>query len=156
MSAALTIDALSWVALIAGGFFYVVGAIGLIRMPDIFSRMHAVSVSETLGVGLLIGGMLLQAGPTLVAVKLIFILLMLLMTGPVATHALAHAALHDKMEPLITTGRGGVRPLSEAQATVTIEELSTGKTDNIPPTQKRAKARRAARAASSRGSRSKR
>ena len=71
---ATVVDILSWAALLGGGFFYVVGAVGLNRMPDVFSRMHAVSVSESLGVGLLILGMALQAGFTLVTVKLFIIL----------------------------------------------------------------------------------
>ena len=54
-------------------------------MPDIFTRMHAVSVSETLGVGLMTFGMLLQAGFTLVAVKLVIILVAMWTTGAVAT-----------------------------------------------------------------------
>jgi multicomponent Na+:H+ antiporter subunit G len=100
----------SWAALIAGGIFYLIGAIGLNRMPDFFARMHAVSVSETLGAGLLIVGMLIQAGPTLVAVKLIIILLVLLTTGSVATHALARAALHDGEKPLIAGDDGKLEP----------------------------------------------
>ncbi len=96
----------SWVSLVAGGFFYLVGAVGLVRMPDVFTRMHATSVSETLGAGLLVVGMLIQAGPTLVAVKLVIILLVLLVTGPVATHALARAALHDGEKPLIAGDDG--------------------------------------------------
>jgi len=103
-------DILSWVALSLGGFFYLVGAIGLNRMPDLFSRMHATSVSETLGAGLLILGMLLQAGFTLVAVKLIFILLVLLATAPVATHALARAALHNGERPLLADREGRLTP----------------------------------------------
>lgn len=91
----------SWAALLGGSFFYLVGAVGLNRMPDVFTRMHAASVSETLGVGLLVLGMVLQAGFTLVAVKLIIIMLVLLVTGPVATHALARAALHDGEKPLL-------------------------------------------------------
>ena len=102
------IDLLSWAALASGGFFYVVGAIGLNRMPDIFTRMHAVSVSETLGVGLMMLGMLLQAGPTLVAVKLIIILLVMWTTGAVATHALARAALHDGEKPLLADETGAL------------------------------------------------
>ena len=95
------LDILSWIALVAGGFFYLVGAIGLIRMPDVFTRMHATSVSETLGIGLLMLGMLIQAGLTLVGVKLLITLGVLLVTGPVATHALARAALHDGEKPLL-------------------------------------------------------
>jgi multicomponent Na+:H+ antiporter subunit G len=102
------IDVLSWAALLGGGFFYVVGAIGLNRMPDIFTRLHAVSVSETLGVGLMTLGMLLQAGPTLVAVKLILIMVVLMWTGAVATHALARAALHDGEKPLLADATGAL------------------------------------------------
>jgi multicomponent Na+:H+ antiporter subunit G len=102
------IDLLSWAALLGGGFFYVVGAIGLNRMPDIFTRLHAVSVSETLGVGLLTLGMLLQAGFTLVAVKLILIMVVLMWTGAGATPALARAALHDGEKPLLADATGAL------------------------------------------------
>ncbi len=105
---AQVIDLLSWAALLGGGFFYVVGAIGLNRMPDIFTRMHAVSVSDTLGVGLLTLGMLLQAGFTLVAVKLIMIMVLMMWTGAVATHALARAALHDGEKPLLADASGAL------------------------------------------------
>ncbi len=104
------IDLLSWAALLGGGFFYVVGAIGLNRMPDIFTRLHAVSVSETLGVGLMTLGMLLQAGVTLVAVKLIIIVVVMWVTGAVATHALARAALHDGEKPLLADATGALVP----------------------------------------------
>ncbi len=104
------IDLASWAALLGGGFFYVVGAIGLNRMPDIFTRMHAVSISDTLGVGLLTLGMLLQAGFTLVAVKLIMIMVLMMWTGAVATHALARAALHDGEKPLLADETGALVP----------------------------------------------
>jgi len=99
-------DLLSWLLLVAGGFFFLVGAIGLNRMPDVFTRMHAISVGDTLGAGLLVAGMALQAGPTLVTVKLLLILLVIWFTGPVATHALARAALHDKLYPLVANRSG--------------------------------------------------
>jgi len=102
----VVIDLVSWLLLISGGFFFLVGAIGLNRMPDVFTRMHAVSVGDTLGAGLLVAGMALQAGPTLVTVKLFLILLVIWFTGPVATHALARAALQDKLLPLITNRSG--------------------------------------------------
>ena len=69
----LWVDGLSWICLIAGGLFCVLGAVGLVRMPDFYTRMHAASVIETLGVGLILLGLLLQAGFTLVAVKLLII-----------------------------------------------------------------------------------
>lgn len=100
------VDLISWIALVAGGFFYFVGAVGLVRMPDVFTRMHAVSVSETLGTGLLILGMALQAGLTLVTVKLIIIFLVLMVVSPVSSHALARAALHDGKLPLLANAKG--------------------------------------------------
>ena len=78
--------------LIAGSVFYVIGALGLYRMPDVFARMHATSVSDTVGAGLMLVGMMIYAGLSLVTLKLAVILLLILYTGPVATHALARAA----------------------------------------------------------------
>ena len=106
MSVGVVTDLASWLLLVAGGFFFLVGAIGLNRMPDVFTRMHAVSVGDTLGAGLLVAGMALQAGPTLVTVKLFLILAVIWFTGPVATHALARAALQDKLLPLVANRSG--------------------------------------------------
>ncbi len=95
----------SWLFIGLGSFFTLVGAIGLMRMPDVFTRMHATSVSDTLGAGFLILGLILQAGLTLVTLKLVFILGLLFMTGPVAAHALAQAALHAGTKPLLSEDR---------------------------------------------------
>ena len=99
------LDLASWIALALGGFFYAVGGIGIVRMPDVFTRMHAASVSETLGLGLLVLGMVLQAGFTLVAVKLLIIFFMLMIVAPVSTHALARAALHAGRLPLLVNAK---------------------------------------------------
>lgn len=108
MSAIL--DLLSWAALLGGGFFCMVGAIGLNRMPDIFTRMHATSVSDTMGVGLLTAGMLMQTSDWTVIVRLIVILVILYTTGAVASHALARAALHDGEKPLLVQADGSLKP----------------------------------------------
>lgn len=92
-------DALSWILLVTGGALVIVGGIGLIRLPDFFSRLHAVSIPDTLGAGLITAGLILQAGLSLVSLKLLLILLFLLFTGPTATHALAKAALHGELKP---------------------------------------------------------
>ena len=92
---------LSWACLGAGSFFYIVGSIGLIRMPDVFTRMHATSVSDTFGAFLILTGLILQAGISLVALKLAIIISIIFVTGPVATHALARAARHAGLVPLI-------------------------------------------------------
>ena len=93
------IDALSWVCLVAGGFFGIVGGIGLLRFPDLFSRFHAAGVTDTLGAGLILIGLMLQAGWSLITIKLVLILAFGLFTSPTATHALAKAALHGKVKP---------------------------------------------------------
>jgi multicomponent Na+:H+ antiporter subunit G len=90
LSAAL--DVLSWILLVAGGAFCVIGALGLVRLRSYFPRTHAASVIDSAGAGLLLAGMLLQAGSWLVAVKLVAIGLLILFASPTATHALANAA----------------------------------------------------------------
>jgi multicomponent Na+:H+ antiporter subunit G len=95
----LAIEVVSWVLLVSGGFFCVVGALGLLRMPDFYTRMHAASVVDTVGAGLLLAGMLLQAGLSLVSVKLVMIALLLFFTSPTATHALGRAAFTRGVEP---------------------------------------------------------
>jgi len=105
------IDLASWALILSGSFFTVVGAFGLVRMPEIFTRMHAASVTDTIGVGLLIIGMGLQAGFTLVTLKLIFLLALFFFTAPVVTHALAQACLHEGVEPTLAEDRrGGAHP----------------------------------------------
>lgn len=104
------IDALSWICLCGGGFFCIVGAAGMLRMPDFYTRMHAASVIETLGVGLLLAGLMLQAGLTLVTVKLIVIGLLVMFASPTASHALARAAKVRGVEPLLDRGEGTSKP----------------------------------------------
>jgi len=102
---AALLDALSFGLLAAGGFFCVVGAIGMLRMPDFYTRMHAASLVETLGAGLILAGLALQAGFTLVAAKLVVIGLLIFFASPTATHALARAALTRGLEPLLGASR---------------------------------------------------
>jgi multicomponent Na+:H+ antiporter subunit G len=101
----LAIDALSWACILLGSFFTVVGAFGLVRMPEVFTRMHAASVTDTLGVGFLILGMGLQAGLSLVTLKLLFLLALFFFTAPVVTHALAQACLHEGIQPMLNDDR---------------------------------------------------
>ncbi len=96
---------LSSFLIVAGGFFVLVGAVGLVRMPDVFTRMHAASVIETAGGGLLIAGLMLRVGFDLVTLKLLFLLFVFFMTAPVATHALAQAALQAGVEPILSEDR---------------------------------------------------
>ncbi len=95
------VDGLSWVCLIGGGFFCIVGAVGMLRMPDFFTRMHAASIVDTLGAALILLGLVLQAGATLVSAKLAMIGLLLFFTSPTAAHALARAALARGLDPVL-------------------------------------------------------
>jgi len=89
--------------LAAGSFFVLVGVVGLLRLPEFFTRLHAAGVTDTLGVILVLAGLMVQAGIGLVSLKLLLILLLILFTTPATTHALAKAALHGGMRPM----RGG-------------------------------------------------
>ena len=104
----IVLDIASWLALVLGGFLIFTGGVGLVRFPDLYTRMHAASVTDTGGAGLVLLGLMLQAGMTLVTVKLVLILWFLLFTGPVATHVLAKAALHGNIAPRVDDeGEGG-------------------------------------------------
>jgi multicomponent Na+:H+ antiporter subunit G len=111
----MVVNLASWALILAGSFFIVVGAIGLVRMPDVYTRMHAASVTDTLGAGFLFAGLMVQAGLGLITLKLGFILVLLFFIGPVATHALAQTALHAAVKPLLTEDRRG--RLDERDAT---------------------------------------
>ena len=102
----LVIDAISWVCLLGGGLFVLAGGIGVLRMPDFFTRLHAAGVTDTMGAGLVLIGLMFQAGFTQVSIKLALILFFLLFTSPTATHALAKAALHGKLKPVLHEDEG--------------------------------------------------
>lgn len=98
------VDGLSWLLLLAGSFVVVVGALGLVRMPDVFTRMHAGGMIDTFGSLLIFAGLVLQAGLSLVAFKLFVLFALFFFTSPVATHALARAALYAGVEPKLAKG----------------------------------------------------
>jgi multicomponent Na+:H+ antiporter subunit G len=104
------IDAASWVLLVAGGIFCIVSAVGVLRMPDFYTRVHAASVNDTLGAGLILLGLILQAGWTLVAAKLAVVGLLVFFTSPAATHALAKAALGRGLRPLLGAQEPSSKP----------------------------------------------
>ena len=95
----MVLDTASWIILTVGGFFVLIGGIGALRMPDLYTRMHAASVTDSIAPMLVIAGLLLQSGFTLPSVKLLAILLFLLLTGPTASNALASAALLSGKRP---------------------------------------------------------
>ena len=98
---ALVVDFLIWILLLGGAFFLLVGAIGVLRFPDFYTRLHAVSVCDTMGAGLVIAGLMLQGGLTMVTVKLLLMFYFMIFTGPTAVHALAEAALRGRLKPVV-------------------------------------------------------
>ena len=96
----LLVQVAAGACLLGGAAFLVIGAIGLVRLPDFFTRIHATGIIDTLGIALTFSGLVLLAGFSLPAVKLVLILCFMLLTGPTATHALAKAALHGRLDPL--------------------------------------------------------
>ena len=97
---AFALDLVSWAFLLAGSFFAITGGIGVIRMPDVFTRLHAAGVTDTAGAGLILMGLMFQGGLTLVTGRLILILGFLWFSSPVSTYALARAALAGGEEPV--------------------------------------------------------
>tara|TARA_A100001015_G_C14873121_1_gene665212 strand:+ start:762 stop:1133 length:372 start_codon:yes stop_codon:yes gene_type:complete len=97
----------SWISIILGCFLILTGSIGFFRFRDFWSRLHAASVTDSGGMLLLILGMCLQSGFTLVTVKLIFMAIFLLITGPTATHAIANAAFVSGLMPNGDQGKTG-------------------------------------------------
>jgi multicomponent Na+:H+ antiporter subunit G len=95
------LDLLSSLCLLLGGVLCISGAVGMLRMPDFFSRTHASGVTDTLAAPLLLSGLLLQMEWSLDAVKVVMILILVLATNPTATHAMAKATLHGGQRPQV-------------------------------------------------------
>ncbi len=107
---AVVLDVLSWACLLTGSFFAVVGGIGLLRLPDFYSRLHGGGITDTLGAGLVLFGLMLQAGDWLVLFKLSMILFFLLITSPTSAHALSKSARAHGVEPLLASEEDGASP----------------------------------------------
>jgi multicomponent Na+:H+ antiporter subunit G len=93
---------MTWLAvpfLLLGTLLLVTGTIGFLRLPDFFTRMHAISKNDTLGALLSVVGLAFLTDDVLVALKLVFIALFMFVANPTATHALARAAILTGMRP---------------------------------------------------------
>lgn len=97
----ILMDVLTWVFLIGGALFSIVGGIGIVRMPEFYSRLHGGGVTDTLGAALIIIGLMFQTGLTLATIKLIMILFFLLVVSPSSCHALAKSAINQGMKPIV-------------------------------------------------------
>lgn len=99
------VDVLSWIStlLIAiGGVLLIIGAIGIVRMPDVYARIHAAGIIDTGGTGLILLGLMLHSGWSLVTVKLIFIGVFMFVTSPISGHAITQTAYRNHIKPKTT------------------------------------------------------
>lgn len=98
----IVLHVISMLLITMGCFFFVAGSIGMLRLPDAFARLHATTKADNVGLGLVVIGLLLQAGSLFAAAKLILIWLLVVLASATACHLIARAAL-----------RGGARPWSK-------------------------------------------
>jgi len=109
-------DWLSWIFLVTGSFFTIVGTLGIVRLPDVFSRMHGAGIVDTLGISMILTGLMFQADEAIVAIKLVLILLFVFFTSPTTTFALARAAIHGGVIPGPTVDELKPTPKAEQEA----------------------------------------
>ncbi len=102
----ILIDTISWICIILGSFLGITGALGLFRFPDFYTRLHAASITDTLCVGLIMSGLVLQSQSVLMILKLLLIVFIMAYTGPTAVHALAKSARREKIEPFLSEEEG--------------------------------------------------
>ncbi|MAK62808.1 MAG: sodium:proton antiporter [Ponticaulis sp.] len=108
---------LGGVLCLIGGVMTVIAAVGVIRFPDFYTRLHAASVTDSLGALTLLFGMMFLATGFPVVVKLFLIALFLVLTGPTSAHAIANAAYTAGLEPLVgKLGRDGANTSDEGEA----------------------------------------
>ena len=95
----LVADIIGWALAFVGVIFMLIGSLGIIRLPDFFARTHAASKIDTVGVVFVLFGIAVVEGFTLTGGKVVLAAVFILITNPVAIHALARAALRQGMKP---------------------------------------------------------
>lgn len=83
--------------LLGGLFFFFVGTVGLLRLPDVFTRMHATTKSDTLGAGLIIVAAMIHLGWDIAVMKLLFVLIFIWITNPTAAHIISKAVYRNEI-----------------------------------------------------------
>lgn len=91
----------SIIFVVLGIAFMLMGSVGIVRLPDFYSRSHAASKSDTLGIMFVIGGLIIYEGFTQSSLKLLFIIIFIALSNPIGSHALARAALKKGLKPLL-------------------------------------------------------
>ena len=113
MDAQLFISVLSGFFILLGVLALLIGALGLLRLPDVYCRIHAVGMIDTAGASFIILGLAIHEGVSLVTVKLLFIGIFLFFTSPIATHAVAQVAHKSGVVPVgrnLVTAKAAKKP----------------------------------------------
>lgn len=97
----LLLSVLTWSFLIIGSLFILIGGVGVLRLPDLFSRTHGAGLTDTVGAGFILVGLMFESGLSAATIRLVFILFFLWYTSPLASYALAKAALDSGVKPLL-------------------------------------------------------
>ena len=118
----------SWALLLGGSFFLLTGALGMVRLPDVFTRMHAAGMTDTMGAGMIVVGLAVSNGADLITVRLLLILGFLWFTSPIATHAVAKAALSGGLSPYSLAEGHSASPDDQASGAGEVERAEGGAT----------------------------
>ena len=119
MDAQLLIPILSGCFILLGVLALLIGALGLLRLPDVYCRIHAVGMIDTAGASFIILGLAIHEGVSLVTVKLLFIGIFLFFTSPIATHAVAQVAHKSGVVPVgrnLVTAKAAKKPAAAPAA----------------------------------------
>ena len=150
MSMDLFLPYLSGFSLAIGTLALVVGSLGLIRLPDVFSRIHAVGMMDTAGVGFIVLGMMIHEGFSLISVKLAAVAVFLFFTSPIATHAVAQVAHKSGFSPVATGAATSAKKVARkkpAKAKAGTEATPKAKTASKAQTSKTVAVKKAAKKA---------
>jgi multicomponent Na+:H+ antiporter subunit G len=93
-------DTVGWLLITLGLVFFVAGTIGLLRFPDLYTRLHALTKADNLGLGLVVGGLALHADSLLVVLKLLFIWLLVMLASASVSHLIARTARAAGIRPV--------------------------------------------------------
>jgi multicomponent Na+:H+ antiporter subunit G len=92
-------ELLTVLLLLAGAVFFLAGTVGLLRFPDVFTRLHALTKADNVGLGLVVAGLALQAESWAAMGKLLFIWLLVLLASASVAHLVARTALRKGIQP---------------------------------------------------------
>lgn len=126
----LVVNILSAILMLIGSVFVIAGAVGMIRMPDLYTRIHAASLTDTGGATFIILGLLLQDifvfENIMAGIKLILVLVFIAFTAPTASHAIAKMALMGKLVPQCQNGQSVI----EESLILDTDESEDSQSDN--------------------------